>query len=69
MRRAFSKVKIEPHLGKMENASGEIPHPNGTVAVNYAKNGAKWNISISLPIKTDGVFLWKGKSYNLKSGI
>jgi alpha-L-rhamnosidase len=23
----FSKVKIEPHLGKMENASGEIPHP------------------------------------------
>jgi hypothetical protein len=64
----FSKVKIEPHLGTMENASGEIPHPNGTVAVNYVKNGAKWNISISLPIKTDGVFLWKGKSYNLKGG-
>jgi alpha-L-rhamnosidase len=64
----FSKVKIEPHLGTMENASGEIPHPNGTVAVNYVKNGAKWNISINLPIKTEGVFLWKGKSYNLKGG-
>ncbi|WP_203235042.1 alpha-L-rhamnosidase C-terminal domain-containing protein [Mucilaginibacter terrigena] len=65
----FSKVKIEPHLGKMENASGEIPHPNGTVAVSYVKSGAKWNISISLPIKTDGMLVWKGKSYYLKGGI
>jgi len=64
----FSKIKIEPHLGKIENATGEIPHPNGTVAVNYVKNGNKWNISISLPIKTDGVFIWKGKSYYLKGG-
>jgi alpha-L-rhamnosidase len=64
----FSKIKIEPHLGKLENASGEIPHPNGTVAVKYARNGVKWDISISLPIKTDGVFVWKGKSYYLKGG-
>lgn len=64
----FRKIKIEPHLGKMEKASGEMPHPNGTIAVNYVKSGAKWNISISLPIKTDGVFVWKGKSYSLKGG-
>jgi alpha-L-rhamnosidase len=65
----FSKIKIEPHLGKMENASGEMPHPNGAVAVNYAKTGAKWNISINLPVKTDGVLVWKGKSYYLKGGV
>jgi hypothetical protein len=64
----FSKIKIEPHLGKMENASGEMPHPNGTVTVNYTKSGAKWTISINLPVKTDGVLLWKGKSYYLKGG-
>jgi len=64
----FSKIKIEPHLGKMENASGEMPHPNGTVAVNYAKTGAKWNISINLPVKTDGVLVWRGKRYYLKGG-
>jgi alpha-L-rhamnosidase len=64
----ISKIKIEPHLGKMENASGEIPHPNGTIAVKYARNGFKWDISISLPVKTDGVFVWKGKSYYLKGG-
>lgn len=64
----FSKIKVEPHLGKMENASGEIPHPNGVVAVSYAKTGAKWAINISLPMRTDGVLVWKGKSYPLKGG-
>ncbi|QHS54800.1 alpha-rhamnosidase [Mucilaginibacter sp. 14171R-50] len=65
----FSKIRVEPHLGKMENASGEIPHPNGKVALSYVKTGAKWNISINLPIKTDGVLVWKGKSYPLKGGV
>ncbi|MES2061629.1 MAG: alpha-L-rhamnosidase N-terminal domain-containing protein [Bacteroidota bacterium] len=65
----FSKIKVEPHLGNMENVSGEMPHPNGTVAVNYIKSGTQWHISISLPIKTDGVLVWKGKSYYLKGGI
>ncbi|RWY48579.1 alpha-L-rhamnosidase-related protein [Mucilaginibacter gilvus] len=64
----FRKIKIEPRLGKMENASGEIPHPNGIVAVNYAKSGGHWAINISLPMRTDGVLVWKGKSYPLKGG-
>jgi alpha-L-rhamnosidase len=64
----FSKIKVEPRLGKMENASGEIPHPNGVVAVSYAKNGSKWAISVTLPMRTDGKLVWKGKSYPLKGG-
>ncbi|GGH10515.1 alpha-L-rhamnosidase-related protein [Mucilaginibacter phyllosphaerae] len=64
----FSKIKIAPHLGKMEKASGEMPHPNGTIAVSYTKTGTKWDIIISLPVKTDGVFVWMGKSYYLKGG-
>jgi len=64
----FSKIKIEPHLGIMENASGEIPHPNGVVAVNYAKTGSKWTITINLPMRTDGLLVWKGRSYPLKGG-
>jgi alpha-L-rhamnosidase len=64
----FAKIKIEPHLGTMKSASGEIPHPNGTVAVNYARQGNKWIIAISLPAKTTGVFIWRGKSYPLKGG-
>lgn len=64
----FSKIKVEPHLGNMKTASGEIPHPNGVVAVDYQLNGSKWSINISLPVKTDGIFVWKEHSYPLKSG-
>jgi hypothetical protein len=65
----FSKVKIEPHLGSLTNVSGEIPHPNGKIAVAYVKNGGAWKISITLPEKTTGIFVWKGKTYLLKPGL
>jgi alpha-L-rhamnosidase len=64
----FSKIKIEPHLGDLKNASGEIPHPNGKVAVSYILNNNKWQIKINLPQKTTGLLIWKGKKYALKAG-
>jgi alpha-L-rhamnosidase len=64
----FSKIKIEPHLGSLKNVSGEIPHPDGKVAASYVLKNNKWNIHISLPKNTTGVFVWKGKSYLLKAG-
>ena len=64
----FRRVKVEPHLGDLKLASGEIPHPNGAIAVDYAFKGGKWAIHVNLPQKTDGVFIWKGKSYPLKAG-
>jgi hypothetical protein len=64
----FSKIRIEPHLGDLKNASGEIPHPNGKVAVDYAKDGSIWKMKISLPLNTSGIFIWKGKTYHLKAG-
>jgi alpha-L-rhamnosidase len=64
----FKKIKIEPHLGDIKNISGEMPHPDGVVAVNYSNDVGKWNISINIPSKTTGVFVWKGKRYLLKGG-
>jgi alpha-L-rhamnosidase len=64
----FSKIKIEPHLGELKNASGEIPHPNGRVSVAYVMDGGKWGIKVNLPQKTSGVFVWQGKTYPLKTG-
>ena len=64
----FSKVKIEPHLGALTNVSGEIPHPNGKVAVSYLLDKNKWKIKIVLPQNTPGIFIWKGKKYPLKAG-
>jgi alpha-L-rhamnosidase len=64
----FSKIKIEPHLGTLTNVSGEIPHPNGKVAVAYSLDKDKWKISITLPQNTAGEFIWKSKKYLLKAG-
>jgi alpha-L-rhamnosidase len=66
----FKKIKIEPHLGDLEyfGAKGEIPHPNGMLAVSYVNHGDAWDIKIVLPPKTSGVFIWDGKSYLLNAG-
>jgi alpha-L-rhamnosidase len=64
----FSKIKIEPHLGALKKASGEIPHPNGKVTVAYAQNGDKWSIGINMPQNTSGIFIWKEKTFELKAG-
>jgi alpha-L-rhamnosidase len=64
----FTKIKIEPHLGKLTNVAGAIPHPNGKVAVSYVLDHGKWAISISLPAKTSGTMIWKGQRYALKAG-
>jgi hypothetical protein len=63
----FSKVKIEPHLGSIRAIGGEMPHPNGKITVSYMQ-GKRLNASITLPAETTGVFVWKGKTYELKAG-
>ena len=64
----FSKIKVEPHLGTLTTVNGEIPHPDGKVAVAYSLDKNKWKIQISLPQLTSGVFVWKAKKYELKAG-
>jgi len=64
----FSKIKIEPHPGKLTNLAGEIPHPNGTIAVQYQLKQGKWTMNIQLPVKTPGRLIWKGKVYALRAG-
>jgi hypothetical protein len=64
----FAKIKIEPHLGTLEKVSGEIPHPNGKIAVSYTLRNDKWQISVNLPVETSGTLIWKSKVYPLKAG-
>ena len=65
----FSKVKIVPHLGKLTNVSGEIPHPKGIISVYYQQGNNQWDIQIKLPQTVTGTLIWKGKIINLKEGI
>ncbi len=60
---AFARVRIEPHLGTIKEIGGEMPHPKGCIKVSYDKNAI-----ITLPNGVTGVFVWKGKTTELKSG-
>ncbi len=64
----FAKVKITPHLGSITQISGEMPHPNGAISVNYQVQQGAMQAEINLPQKTSGSFVWKGKSVPLKPG-
>ncbi len=64
----FSIVKIEPYLGILTEASGEMPHPNGKIAVDYRFKNGKWEIEISLPVNTSGSLIWEGEKYKLMAG-
>ena len=66
---AFSKIAITPHLGDLKEIGGSMPHPNGTITVDYkrkGKNGIK--ATVILPDGVEGVFNWKDKTTILKSG-
>ncbi len=56
----FARIKIEPHLGAIQNISGEMPHPNGTISVTYGVVNGHTTARIRLPQNTPGRLVWKG---------
>ena len=64
----FTKVKIEPHPGSITNISGEIPHPQGKIFVQYSNANGQINVVVNLPGNLTGRLVWKRKSYPLKPG-
>ena len=64
----FTSIRIEPHLGSLHHISGQMPHPNGTIAASYVLGKDGWTIIISLPNGTKGRMLWKTREYPLKAG-
>jgi alpha-L-rhamnosidase len=64
----FSRIKISPHLGSLEDIEGEMPHPNGKISVKYKLQKGSLQADINLPDHTEGTFVWKEKGYPLKAG-
>lgn len=64
----FSTVKIQPALGKLQQAGGSIPHPKGVLSVNYQKKGTQWDITVKLPAEVSGKLIWEGNAYTLQAG-
>ncbi|MBR0298885.1 MAG: hypothetical protein IJQ93_01045 [Bacteroidales bacterium] len=59
---------IKPHLGELKEVGGTIPHPSGSICVQYKMKGKKLQAEITLPEGIDGSFIWKGQVNTLHSG-
>lgn len=64
----FSRVKIAPSLGALQEIAGEMPHPNGKISVSYKVVKGTLQGDITLPKNTTGSISWNGKTQRLTSG-
>lgn len=66
---SFAAITIQPAMGALHYVKASMPHPNGTIAIEFIKsknNGV--DATIELPSKVKGVFIWNGKTFMLHSG-
>lgn len=65
----FKKVKIQPHLGSLTEASAAVPHPLGTIRVALKRTGKNGiTADITLPDGLTGEFIWNNQTVALKGG-
>ena len=64
----FKTVKIEPHLGTLNQIKGVIPHPKGVITVNLKKTKKGLSGTITLPEGLTGVYSYEKQELALKSG-
>jgi alpha-L-rhamnosidase len=64
----FKTVKIEPHLGTLNNIRGKIPHPAGEIIVNLEKTESGISGKVILPAGLPGRFVWGNRQIILNSG-
>lgn len=66
----FSSVRIQPNPGTLKQIEGSMPHRLGTIAVNLKKDKQNNLVGeVTLPENLTGVFIWNGKTVQLKSGV
>jgi hypothetical protein len=64
----FARVRIAPHLGKLQRVSATMPTPKGLVEVSYTKGAGGWTAVITLPDGLPGDLDWGGKVMALHAG-
>jgi alpha-L-rhamnosidase len=66
----FSSVRIQPNPGTLKQIEGSMPHRLGTIAVNLKKDKQNNLVGeVTLPETLTGVFIWNGKTIQLKGGV
>ena len=66
---SFATVRIAPHLGSLPSLTATYPHPQGTIQVEYRRQGAGLNATIALPGKLTGSFILNGREWPLTPGL
>ncbi len=64
----FERVRIAPHLGKLQHVSASMPTPKGMVEVDYTRQGSGWVAVVTLPDGLPGELDWDGKVMPLHQG-
>ena len=64
----FNTVLIKPHLGNLHQVNASLPHPAGTIQVQYEKLNQSWVATIDLPQGMHGKLEFNEYSYHLRSG-
>lgn len=64
----FATVRIEPHLGALQQARARVPHPAGDIVVACERRGDGLAAEVTLPGNVAGEFVWRGRSRPLHGG-
>ncbi len=64
----FTKVLIEPSLGKLNWVDAKMPSPQGDILVHITRSTQKLEATIELPGHLTGSFRWHGSDYSLVGG-
>ncbi len=65
----YTRVRIQPVLGKLTSLDATAATPWGPVKVSYRVGGDKLFAVIEVPLRTPGDFVWHGQAYPLDEKI
>ena len=64
----FASVTIRPHIGKLRDVTGIVPHPQGLIRLSIHHDGAASSAEVTLPGTLSGEFVWGGHTTKLHGG-
>ncbi|MBV9268769.1 MAG: family 78 glycoside hydrolase catalytic domain [Acidobacteriaceae bacterium] len=65
----FSKVRVAPNMGMLDDIEASMPHPKGMISVALKQSGDHISGTVELPAGVTGSFEWQGHSHSLQSGV
>jgi alpha-L-rhamnosidase len=62
----WTRVGVAPALGKLERASGRVPHPKGEISAAYERSAEGLAVELSVPVPAE--FRWGAEVRELPAG-